>query len=136
MAARRAGVRPRLPQALDPAPAPMEHVGSDRARLPQGLAIGPQFVDQRGQGVGEEKHPAPLVFRRAGFKAGFLGLPIDVPPLQRQDLALDAPAGHVGEPDDRLKRGRQGASERHRASRRRRIPSGRCVPAAWDLRHP
>ena len=42
-----------------------------------------------------------------GIQAHRASLEIDLAPLERQDLALDAPAGHEGEPHDSLQRLRQ-----------------------------
>jgi hypothetical protein len=46
-------------------------------------------------------------FRRAGVKTNLPGAEVYLSPLQRQDLARDAPAGDVRELNGRLERRRQ-----------------------------
>src|SRR5687768_4524576 len=99
--------RPRALERLDPLAVSVEHVRADRALLLQGLMLAPQFVYERPERIGKGKHPARLILRRTGLQARLALIPINVPPLERQDLRLNPPAGDVREGDDRLERGRE-----------------------------
>src|SRR5262245_35344027 len=83
---------------------PMEHVPADGALLRQSLMLPPLFINQLAEGIGEGKHPPGLILCRAGLETSLTRLPIDVPPLERQDFALHAPTGDVRERDDGLQR--------------------------------
>jgi hypothetical protein len=66
----------------------------------------PNF-QQRAQIVRHREHPAFAILRRASIEPDFAGCEIHVPPLERQYLGGDPPAGNVRELHDRLQRSRQ-----------------------------
>jgi hypothetical protein len=50
----------------------------------------PEIIEQHAQFVSEGEHALSLILRRARIEPDFALLAIDVPPLDRQDFALDA----------------------------------------------
>ena len=74
---------------------------------------------------------APLaVLRRAGVEPDLADLEVDLPPLQRQHLAVDPPPGDVRERHDRSHARRADALAPPGTARARRTRRARCPPAA------
>ncbi len=91
-------VLPCDPEALDTASVSVEDPrAEDLTRAFQvvgGSLLAHQDVTQL---IGERKRSTLSVLRRAGVESNFAGIEVNLPPLESQQLALDAPAGDVCE---------------------------------------
>src|SRR5439155_6022019 len=92
--------RPALPEGPDGlSPTPAEHERRQHAGRFQRLVARPQalYGSDHFVELAVLEDAALAVFRRARLETDDAGGPVDLPPLERQDLAVDAPAGEVGE---------------------------------------
>ncbi len=76
------------------------------ARVPQPLMLSELALQQRFQRGREREAPAFPILRRTWVEPHDTARPVYLSPFERQDLTRQAPAGQVGEPDERLKRRR------------------------------
>jgi hypothetical protein len=100
---RKTGNRLRLRLALALPDKPEEHAGRDDASALERFPLRPPRFEQRPEIRRDGKRPGFAVLRAASVKPDLPGFEVNLALLQRQHFRSYAPAGNVGEPDNRPK---------------------------------